>query len=107
MGRDSNPGSSKYESQVPTTSLSIYDEPFMSDTEIYDRCALIMEAESTSETSVNFYQTTRHNSPEDRHHFDGILLTELKEEPELLNENHNLCQEHFGTCKNMPMHHVQ
>jgi hypothetical protein len=27
--------------------------------------ALMMEAESTSETSVNFYQTTRRNNPED------------------------------------------
>jgi hypothetical protein len=27
----------------------------------------MMEAESTSETSVNFYQTTRRNSPEDSH----------------------------------------
>jgi hypothetical protein len=26
---------------------------------------LIMEAASTSETSVNFYQTTRRNNPED------------------------------------------
>jgi hypothetical protein len=29
--------------------------------------ALIMEAASTSETSVNFYQTTRRNNPEDSH----------------------------------------
>jgi hypothetical protein len=29
--------------------------------------ALIMEAVSTSETSVNFYHTTRHNNPEDSH----------------------------------------
>jgi hypothetical protein len=29
--------------------------------------ALMMEAASTSETSVNFYQTTRHNNPEDSH----------------------------------------
>jgi hypothetical protein len=26
-----------------------------------------MEAESTSETSVNFYQTTRRNNPDDSH----------------------------------------
>jgi hypothetical protein len=26
---------------------------------------LMMEAESTSETSINFYQTTWHNNPED------------------------------------------
>jgi hypothetical protein len=29
--------------------------------------ALIMEAASTSETSVNVYQTTRRNNPEDNH----------------------------------------
>jgi hypothetical protein len=29
--------------------------------------ALKMEAASTSETSVNFYQTTRRNNPEDSH----------------------------------------
>jgi glycyl-tRNA synthetase alpha subunit len=29
--------------------------------------ALMMEAVSTSETSVNFYQTTRGNIPEDSH----------------------------------------
>jgi hypothetical protein len=29
--------------------------------------ALMTEAESTSETSVNFYQTTQHNNPEDSH----------------------------------------
>jgi hypothetical protein len=29
--------------------------------------ALMMEAASTSETSVNFYQITRHNNPEDSH----------------------------------------
>jgi hypothetical protein len=29
--------------------------------------ALIMEAASTSEKSVNFYQTTRRNIPEDSH----------------------------------------
>jgi hypothetical protein len=28
---------------------------------------LMMEAESTSETSVNFYETTRSNIPEDSH----------------------------------------
>jgi hypothetical protein len=28
---------------------------------------LMMEAVSTSETSVNFYETTRHNIPEDSH----------------------------------------
>jgi hypothetical protein len=29
--------------------------------------ALMMEAASTSETSVNFYQTTRRNNPEGSH----------------------------------------
>jgi hypothetical protein len=29
--------------------------------------ALMMEAESTSETLVNFYQTTRRYNPEDSH----------------------------------------
>jgi hypothetical protein len=29
--------------------------------------ALMMEAASTSETSINFYQTTRRNNPEDSH----------------------------------------
>jgi hypothetical protein len=29
--------------------------------------ALMMEAVNTSETSVNFYQTTRRNIPEDSH----------------------------------------
>jgi hypothetical protein len=30
--------------------------------------ALMMEVASTSETSVNFYQKTRRNNPEDSHH---------------------------------------
>jgi hypothetical protein len=30
--------------------------------------ALMMEAESTSETSVSFYHATRRNIPEDGHH---------------------------------------
>jgi hypothetical protein len=30
-------------------------------------CALMMEAENTSETSVNFYQTTRRSIPDDSH----------------------------------------
>jgi hypothetical protein len=32
--------------------------------------ALMMEAASTSETSVNFYQTTRRNNLEDSHPHD-------------------------------------
>jgi hypothetical protein len=34
--------------------------------------ALMMEAASTSETMVNFYDTTQHNIPEDSHfHLDS------------------------------------
>jgi hypothetical protein len=44
--------------------------------------ALMMEAVSTSETLVNFYQTTRLNIPENSHlHFDMIfciLISVLK-----------------------------
>jgi hypothetical protein len=36
-----------------------------------------MEAASTSETSVNFYQTTRRNKPEDSH-FSTLKLTGKK-----------------------------
>jgi hypothetical protein len=37
--------------------------------EVYRRLLIdmMMEAASTSETSVNFYQTTRRNIPEDNH----------------------------------------
>jgi hypothetical protein len=34
---------------------------------VVELIAMMMEAESTSETSVNFYQTTRRNIPEDSH----------------------------------------
>jgi hypothetical protein len=36
------------------------------DASIIRQIALMMEAGSTSETSANFYQTTRRNNPEDR-----------------------------------------
>jgi hypothetical protein len=36
--------------------------------------ALMMQAVSTSETSVNFYQTTRRNIPEDSHLHHHLLL---------------------------------
>jgi hypothetical protein len=43
----------------------------------------MMEAASTSETSVNFYQTIRLNNPEDSHlHCDG----EFTENQQLLNK---------------------
>jgi hypothetical protein len=35
--------------------------------EVYQRIALMMEATRTSETLVNFYQTTRRFNPEDSH----------------------------------------
>jgi hypothetical protein len=41
---------------------------------------LMIKAVSTSETSVNFYQTTRCNNPEDKH-FQLIQRSELNEEP--------------------------
>jgi hypothetical protein len=36
--------------------------------------ALMMEAASTSETSVNFYQITRRNNPQDSHLNDLTLI---------------------------------
>jgi hypothetical protein len=36
--------------------------------------ALMMAAASTSETSVNFYQTTRRNNPEDSHLFSMLFM---------------------------------
>jgi hypothetical protein len=36
--------------------------------------ALMMKAASTSETSVNFYQTTRRNIPEDSH-LKGVMFS--------------------------------
>jgi hypothetical protein len=40
-----------------------------------------MEAVSTFETSINFYQTTRRNNPEDRHLYTTFcfMLTKLDE----------------------------
>jgi hypothetical protein len=38
--------------------------------------AVMMEAVSTSETSVNFYETTRHNIPEDSHLCDEYVQNE-------------------------------
>jgi hypothetical protein len=36
----------------------------------------MMEAANTSETSVSFYQTSRHNIPEDSHlHFGIVEMT--------------------------------
>jgi hypothetical protein len=35
--------------------------------------ALMMEAASTSETSVNFYQTTQRNNPEDSHPYKDLF----------------------------------
>jgi hypothetical protein len=44
--------------------------------EVYRRITLITEAASTSETSINFYQTTRRKNPEDNH-----LHTRRRENP--------------------------
>jgi hypothetical protein len=45
--------------------------------------ALVMEAASTSETSVNSYQTTRRNIPDDSHlhtrRRENLKLTNLKQ----------------------------
>jgi hypothetical protein len=46
----------------------------------------IMEAASTSETSVNFYQTTRRNNPEDSH-LDTRSIENLKTHPVFLSSN--------------------
>jgi hypothetical protein len=47
--------------------------------EVYRRfIVLMMEAASTSKTSVNFYRTTRHNTPEDSHvHMSSCLCFTL------------------------------
>jgi hypothetical protein len=41
-------------------------------------CSVMMEAASPSETSVNFYQTTRHYNPEDSHLQLSVLTTSTK-----------------------------
>jgi hypothetical protein len=41
--------------------------------------ALMMEAARTSETLVNFYQTTRHYNPEDSHHRNSNSLRKEKQ----------------------------
>jgi hypothetical protein len=43
-------------------------------TDISEVPALMMEASSTSETSVNLYQTTQHNIPEDSHLQSAVCL---------------------------------
>jgi hypothetical protein len=72
-----------------------------------------MEAASTSETSVNFYQTTRRNNPEDSHlhtrrrvnlksHFSACLTTvmrcaiDAKEQNKEVGTVHNLFQKSLG-----------
>jgi hypothetical protein len=42
--------------------------------EVYRLFVLLMEAASISETSVNFYQTTRRNNPEDSHLEDNLSV---------------------------------
>jgi hypothetical protein len=46
--------------------------------EVYRLIALMMEASSTSETSKNFYQTTRHSIPDDSHLQNYVILHLLK-----------------------------
>jgi hypothetical protein len=41
------------------------------------RLALMKEAEITSETSVNFYQTTRRNDPEDSRLHDVLKAVQM------------------------------
>jgi hypothetical protein len=54
---------------APYSLVKIY-RPFRSAWSIASNIALMTKTLSTSETSVNFYQTTRHNFPEDSHlHF--------------------------------------
>jgi hypothetical protein len=46
--------------------------------EVYHRFALMMDAARTSETTVNFYQTTRRYNPEDSHLRTSNLRSPLK-----------------------------
>jgi hypothetical protein len=46
----------------------------LSVTRMQDKISLMMGAASTSETSVNFYQTTWRNNPEDSHLQDRSTL---------------------------------
>jgi hypothetical protein len=48
------------------------------DTDRRSTGALMMEAVSTSETSVNLYQTTRRNIPEDTHYLVKCVKTDHK-----------------------------
>jgi hypothetical protein len=54
---------------------------------------LMMVAASTSETSVNFYQTTRHNNSEDIH-LHTCRHVNLKSHNITLNSVHNLPSSH-------------
>jgi hypothetical protein len=47
-----------------------YEDGWLSSGLLRSEIALMMEAASTSETSVNFYQTSRRNNPE-HNHFQG------------------------------------
>jgi hypothetical protein len=57
--------------KLTTTKEELQDQIFVFGGEITvtkgTAIALMMEAESISETSVHFYQTTRRNNPEDSH----------------------------------------
>jgi hypothetical protein len=50
--------------------------------------ALMMEAARTSETLVNFYQTTRRYTPDDRHLQQFTVLNEAVEQAKYLQMKH-------------------
>jgi hypothetical protein len=56
--------------------------------------ALMMDATSTSETSVNYYQTTRRNNPEDSH-----LLTRRRENLKCHRDNVCFLEDRSPICK--------
>jgi hypothetical protein len=60
--------------------------------------ALMMEAARTSETLVNFYQTTRRYNPEDSHL--GLYLVTMSESPlfQLLNQLTDLKRTWYERC---------
>jgi hypothetical protein len=45
--------------------------------------ALMMEAASTFETSIKFYQTTRRNNPEDEMRFQVVTAASMRQQAHL------------------------
>jgi hypothetical protein len=72
----------------------------------------MMEAVSTSETSVNFYQTTRRNNPEDSHlhthHCENLKSYQIKIVVDVLGTTYNYavedCMNRSTTLVNMIQH---